>query len=356
MNKINILNWKDYKIKELFGHAKLGKYHDPKSLILSETGFPYICASNQNNGISKDMPRVTGENILPTPKHIICWGKQCPLFTYHKEECITAQGMYYLELPEEITENTALFICTLLKKKCEEKFNYKNCLIGSKMDEITIKLPTMNGQTPDWQYMEEYMKNVESEVTSKIDKFQRILGNENHKIDTQKWGGYRIGDLFEIKISKSVNKTDLNFTCDGKYDFIGRTSINNGVQGRMEQMKIPPNSKQTFSVAQIGENVCLYRDNEWYSSQNIFCLTPKYIELIQCNKFITSVITKQLKATFGLDAYSNYPTLKTLSTLIIKLPTQDGKPDWDYMENYINNIKCKVCQNISSMEGVDANG
>lgn len=352
MNQIDINSWGSYRLDDLFDFHLSKDDFQPKNLVYGST--PLISAGKEKNGIASyvkdDIAKKWDSGSITVDMFGKAFYQNTPFF------CVSHGRVNILTPKKPISSNVGLYLACVIETVASKKYQFSEMCTGRKLREDIIKLPIDNNGKPDWQYMEEYMKNIESEVTSKIDKFQMILGNEKHKIDTQKWGGYRIGDLFEIKISKSVNKIDLNFTCDGKYDFIGRTSTNNGVQGHIEQIKISPNSKQTFSVAQIGENVCLYRDNEWYSSQNIFCLTPKYIELIQCNKFITPVITKQLKATFGLDAYSNYPTLKTLSTLIIKLPTQDGKPDWDYMENYINNIKCKVCQNVSSMEGVDANG
>lgn len=97
----------------------------------------------------------------------------------------------------------------------------------------------------------------------------------NEKLGTVKWGEFRIGDLFEIKTSKSIDKNKLYFEKQGKYDFIGRSNLNNGIQGKTNKLKYEPNPGETFSLVQVGESVCLYRENEWYASQNIFLLNPK---------------------------------------------------------------------------------
>lgn len=344
MSKIDTSSWKEFKVSDIFICETTKGIPSKNDLI--DGDIPYITRSSEHNGFTQTCGNT--ENIVKG--NCITIGAEGFVAFYQKNDFVAGNKVYSLRIKHyKMNETLGLYLASALNS-LSENYSFNNARILEKIKNEVIKLPAIETYEPDWQYMEEYMKNIESEVTSKIDKFQMILENEKHKTDTQKWGGCKIGDLFEIKISKSINKTDLNFTCDGKYDFIGRTSINNGVQGRMEQIKTPPNSKQTFSVAQIGENVCLYRDNEWYSSQNIFCLTPKYIELIQCNKFITSVITNQLKATFGLDAYSNYPTLKTLSELIIKLPTLDESPDWGYMEEYMKDIEYKVINYIDSVK------
>lgn len=350
MSKIDTSSWKEFKLADI---AKLenGNKLDIGKMTQLSPSINFVSRTAKNNGVSSIVDKIEGIEPYPAGCLTLAFGGSVGSCFLQEKPFYTGQNVGVIMFSEEISLEAKRYIATSLGNKCKLSYQaFGNEINRHFKTDLSVKLPAIETYEPDWQYMEEYMKNIESEVTLKIDKFQTILDNEKHKIDTQKWGGYRIGDLFEIKISKSVNKIDLNFTSDGKYDFIGRTSTNNGVQGHMEHIKISPNPKQTFSVAQIGENICLYRDNEWYSSQNIFCLTPKYIELIQSNKFITSVITKQLKATFGLDAYSNYPTLKTLSTLIIKLPTLDGKPDWDYMEKYMKNIENKVIHNIDSIE------
>ena len=171
------------------------------------------------------------------------------------------------------------------------------------------------------------------------------------KIDISGWGEFRIGDLFTVRASKSVNKTYLNFDINGEYDFIGRTSTNNGVQGKLNKLNFEPNDKETYSVSQIGDNVCQYRENKWYSSQNIFILTPLNDEMNKAHKFITTLMTNTLKAVYGEDAYSHYPTLKTLKQMILKLPIDSkGNPDWQYMEDYMRNIEVRVSDSISKLE------
>ena len=171
------------------------------------------------------------------------------------------------------------------------------------------------------------------------------------KIDTRKWKEFKLGELFYIRTSKSVDKINLNLGTDGEYDFIGRTALNNGIQGKIEQLDFDSNPKGTYSIAQIGENVCLYRECDWYSSQNIFCLTPINPLMNIANKFLTTVITKTLKTVFGEDAYSSYPTLKTLPLLKIKLPvTSENLPDYAYMEEYMRRLEDSVSSSLTALQ------
>ena len=181
MSNIDTSSWKEFKISEVFGKAKLGKYHNPTDLIEDKNGYPYICASNQNNGINSQMPRVNGLNLALTPAKIIAWGKQCPMFTYHDERCVTSQGMYYLDLTD-YSENVALFICSALSKACKGKYSYSNCLIGSVMDEITIKLPVKESEEIDWDYMQERIAELEQERIAELEQYLIATGLNDYEL------------------------------------------------------------------------------------------------------------------------------------------------------------------------------
>ena len=181
MSNIDTSSWKEFKVSEVFGKAKLGKYHNPTDLIENKNGYPYICASNQNNGINSQMPRVNGLNLVLTPAKIIAWGKQCPMFTYHDERCVTSQGMYYLDLTD-YSENVALFICSALSKACKGKYSYSNCLIGSVMDEIIIKLPVKESEEIDWNYMQERVAELEQERVAELEQYLIAAGLNDYEL------------------------------------------------------------------------------------------------------------------------------------------------------------------------------
>lgn len=39
-----------------------------------------------------------------------------------------------------------------------------------------IKLPVYSSGEPNWKYMEQYMKNIESQVRTSIDKLTNVIG------------------------------------------------------------------------------------------------------------------------------------------------------------------------------------
>lgn len=156
-------------------------------------------------------------------------------------------------------------------------------------------------------------------------------------------GGYKpfkIGELFDVKTSKSIDKKDLKCTSNSNsmIQFIGRTSVNNGVQAYTERLSFEPNRANTFSVIQVGESVMQFRDVEWYSSQNIFILTPLDSRLITSKLYIIAATNKALQRYNG--GYNDYPTLNSLKGLQITLPvTKDGNIDYQFMDMRVRELE-----------------
>lgn len=163
----------------------------------------------------------------------------------------------------------------------------------------------------------------------------------NDKLSNVKWGEYRILDLFDVKTTKSKDKNKIVFANDGEYEFIGRSSVNNGIQGYVNYMNYDPNPAGTFSLVQVGKTVMLYRPNEWYASQNIFILTPKDKEIINNYLFFETVVNKSLY--MYSEAYI-YPTLDDVKNHTILLPiNDDGSINYKLMASYIKEVidSCK---------------
>ena len=142
--------------------------------------------------------------------------------------------------------------------------------------------------------------------------------------------------MFVVSISKSKDKNKLEFDKNGRYEFIGRTSVNYGVQGHLNKLEYEPNPKNTFSLAQVGETVALFRNKAWYGSQNMFVLTPKQLEIAKNHLFFESAFYRVLRKYS--EAYT-YPILDDVKELMIKLPEKDGYIDYSFMENFVAELE-----------------
>lgn len=389
MSSIDTSSWKEFKVSEVFGKAKLGKYHNPTDLIEDKNGYPYICASNQNNGINSQMPRVNGLNLALTPAKIIAWGKQCPMFTYHDERCVTSQGMYYLDLTD-YSENVALFICSALSKACKGKYSYSNCLIGSVMDELTIKLPVKESEEIDWDYMQERISELEQYlIATGLNDYE--LTDEDKEILATKLtdGGalqsstsvngclkearmFRVGDLFEKpdlkwKAKRKFNKQkDISQIQTKEYN-LPLVNAKNGSNGIMYYGR-----KDDFSYVNGGIDIvndgAVSAGNVYPQPHEIGVLYNAYIIVLKNKKsnrlldeYFACSLEKAIKEKFS---YSNKAGWDKVKECIFTVPIQTDSqnnpiidsthmyhphgyiPDWEYMEKYIKATEKVVIRDV----------
>lgn len=142
---------------------------------------------------------------------------------------------------------------------------------------------------------------------------------------------YLLNDFFDISTTKSVDKNKIEFKNNAPYDFIGRTSTGWGVQGTVDKLDFAPNPKDSFSLVQVGETVALWREKEWYASQNLFLLKPKVPKIKDTFLYFQAVINKEM-SSYG-NAYNSYPTMKSLNKTNILLPIKTTLvPDFQSLE------------------------
>ena len=340
MAKIDTSGWREFRVGDLFD-VQYGK-HIPKSAEVSkQNGFPHITTSQYDNGVGYYVAdKMFDGNAISVASD------GCQGMSFYHDYPFSASNIVSVLTPHEnvlLNYYNATFLCTLFRAE-GKKYSWGGFKFSvDRVRETRLLLPSTPSGAPDWTYMENCMKLIENNVLARLKTLEAAKETEKKKIDTSEWKEFRVGDLFEISTSKSVDKINLDFIESGKYDFIGRTPINNGIQGHLNKLDFDPNPSCTFSVTQIGERLCQYRENEWYASQNIFILNPKHTEIKRVPLFFTTVITEMLKRKYGDDAYSCYPTLKSLPQCTILLPvTPSGDPDWVYMENYMRSIENRV--------------
>lgn len=336
MGKIDTSEWKEFSVCELFGKSRLGKYHSPESLVESETGYPYICASNQNNGVNQKMSQVSGDDVRPTPQDIISWGKQCPYFTFHEEPCVTGQGMYYIVVPKYITRRAIRYVITVLQSAVEGKFGYSNCFIGSSMDDLSIKLPATPNGAPDWAYMESYMANLETKVAESLTLLQSSKDAEKKKVDTREWGSFALGTLFNIVKGKRLTKAEMK---SGKIPFIGSSALNNGCTAMIgnDKNQHPENTITVCYNGSVGET--FYQDQPYIASDDVNVLYPKFT----MNRQIALFIVPLIKGVSSRYDYIDKWKKEAMEADKIYLPVdKNGDPDWDYMEEYTKMVQGKT--------------
>lgn len=162
------------------------------------------------------------------------------------------------------------------------------------------------------------------------------------------WGEYRLGDLFEIEGTKSLDSNAIDFTDIG-INFVGRTFDNNGIQGKIKKREFEPNKPFTITATAIGNyKYVKFQSEPYYCSQNINKLTPKAILTLWNNNIAYFMIANIQKFVSLYDGQQGGYKLEDIKKHTIKLPVKNNKIDFDFMESFIAELEAERIAELSA--------
>lgn len=162
----------------------------------------------------------------------------------------------------------------------------------------------------------------------------------NEKLKNVKWGEFKLGDLFEIVGTKSLDSNAIEFTDEG-INFIGRTFENNGIQGKIQKRDFEPNEPFTITATVIGNyKYVKYQKEPYYCSQNINKLTPKKT-IKQWSENIAYFFIANIQRFVSLyDGQQGGYKLDDINNHTIQLPiNKNNEIDFDFMESFIRELE-----------------
>ena len=211
-----------------------------------------------------------------------------------------------------------------------------------------IKLPTKNDE-PNWEYMSNYMEKIIVNEKSNYEKLLRMSGN-NNKIDITGWKKFNLYDesLFDISMGSKLDRikmTDENPTVN----FVGRANANNGITTCVDRIAgVEPYPAGTLTVSLGGEYLgsCFVQPKDYYTSQNVIVLIPKWNMPYEVKQFIATMIFKESRTYYK--AFIDELNRHIKTDFSFYLPVDDkGIPNWTFMENYMKDIFKKEKEKIS---------
>lgn len=164
-------------------------------------------------------------------------------------------------------------------------------------------------------------------------------------MDTKNWKEFRVGDLFEVESSKKIYHANQVIIKDKQindtYPYVVRSENNRGIRGYINESKENLNSGMTLSFAQ-DTFLVYFQPISYFTGNNVKILKPKYNLTINQFLYLESVINKSIKTyTWGKGSTKSF-----IRKIIIELPAINDKPDFDYMEEYIEEIKLKYVDKL----------
>lgn len=330
------LKWKEFIIGEVFEVKNSKAYHKINLSSAINGGFPYIARTRFNNGLDSF---VEEENdFIKNPKDVIVFGAESACFFYEPFEFITGNKMYYI-FHERFNKHICLFLVAILNNAIgDSNFNYGYGLTGSRLKNVRLLLPTDNEGNPNYSFMENFMKDVESKQTQKYRDYIGLLKEFNFSeidsLESVEWKEFFITDIGEVKSGKDITKQEM---ADGMTPYISSTSLNNGISGFVSN----ENSTLEKNCISINRNGSIgYAFYHPYAA--LFSNDCRKL-ITNKNKYISLFIANQIKAQKDKYNYSYKMGTGRLKRQKIMLPVdEDGNPNYDYMEQYMKNIEFKL--------------
>ena len=344
MNKLKLADreWGEFFIGGESGifSIKATKSGIDKNKLNTEIGnIPYITRTDIDNGINLFITGKQNDKYKQDGGNVITIGLDTQTVFYQQNSFYTGQNIQILTC-DKLNKQVAMFIIPLLKIQMQ-KFSWGgNGATLGRLNRTKIMLPKNKYNEPDWQFMEEYIKQIEQ------DKIKQLVGYYQAKLlDSQlkndigggkilqiQWDSFSIQDICQIHSGKDIYEKER---VSGKLPYITATANNNGIgyfvdnhNSTLEQGCISVNRNGSVGYS-------FYHDYPALFGNDTRKLIPKNKNKY-CSIFIALCITSQ-KDKYG---YGYKMGTARLNKQKIMLPIdKNGNPNWQFMEDFIKNIE-----------------
>jgi len=324
--------WTEFFIKDIFD-IKSGKRLTKSEMIAGN--IPFIGASDSNNGVTAF---INNENISADENVLgVNYNGSVVENFYHPYKCLFSDDVKRFKLKNSVgNEFKYLFLKTIILQQ-KNKFTYGYKFNETRMRRQKILLPVTDDGSPDFDFMENYVRAIEEKILQSYRQFIGILPPpvKIQSLSEKIWRPFRLTDIFSIRATSSgIDKIKLTLH-EGKLPYITRSDRNNGIQTFIcKQEKYKTDKGNSITVG-LDTQTAFYQPIDFYTGQNIQVLTND-----QLNLYVAQFFLSLLKNTLSIFSWGgNGATLTRLRRSKIMLPVTDsGSPDFDYMEAFVKNL------------------
>lgn len=329
MLNLNDREWKAFKVKDIF---LIEKCKCSSVSTLKPGNFPYVGATNRNNGImsfveKKDKWTTKGNCIV-----FICDGQGSVGYSIYKKEDFIGSTTLKVGRSEHLNRYTAQFLVSALDKN-RPMYSYGYKRNENRLLNESIMLPAAENGQPDYVFMEQYIRERENKLKQTYIDFVNLeLEMPLTKLAEKKWKEFFISDICYISSGRDIYDSERE---EGDVPYITSTASNNGIKYYVS------NTNETLEENAISVNRNGSVGYSFYHKYKaLYSNDCRKLKLKQCrNEFVALFITNQI--TQQKDKYNYGYKMGTgrLKKQMIMLPiTNDGSPDYEYMEQYIKAI------------------
>lgn len=382
------------------------KVEQTKSVVsklkLTEGNIPYVTRTTSNNGYAG----TCGNKDKINDGNCITIGAETAVAFYQPADFVAGNKIYRLSR-EGLSKNEYLYLAAVLNQRTKW-YSYSNARTPEKIKQESICLPVIESEdekhiyTPDdinWQYMQDRIVELEQEHVSELEQNRDAeleayfkatglndyelteddkhilaskLRNEDGKepvkesepLPEGRWWKegreFYIADVFEIKNSKNILKSQVDFS-KPEHPYLTAKEGNNSVAGYVSYDEDFLDEGNCVFIGGKTSTVTYQKDDFFSNDSHNLLLYPKEELSEETFLYLVSAVKNIMKQKY---AWSNSVSYKKIQKDIFCLPIQtddSGKPvidtsktyspkgyipDWEYMEKYIKATEKEIIKEV----------
>lgn len=377
---LDVSSWEYFDFTKIFEIRK--GFYNKKPVPYGNGTIPFLGAVDSNNGVTEfytideiESASKTGEppndelDRKLFPGHAVCVTNNGSVgFAYYQGAEFTCSHdvnpLYRID--GEFNKYTGLFIATVIMND-RYRWGYGRKWRPERMVRSRLKLPILRdekgqaiidttlrfseaGYVPDWKWMEDYIKSLQSKSIS-----TENINSHAPAFMFDKWKPFFLHKIFTAGMGNGIDAV-LTTDYDPKYNYVSRDSNGNGVVGFVDEIEgEDPFPAGAMSLALGGSflGACFIQRKPFYTAQNVGVLQENVPLSDYTKLFIATLIRNECKVKF--QAFGRELNSHFRKDFILKLPIQykDGTPvidetktfsddgfipDWQWMEDYIKSL------------------
>lgn len=337
MKKIENIKWGRYELSSLFKITSTKSSIDRNKLNGILGKWPYITRTDLGNGMDSFIAEQP--DYYRDEGNVITIGLDTQTVFYQPTSFYTGQNIQVLR-SEHLNKYIALYIVPLIKKQME-KFNWGgNGATLGRLKKVSLLLPLKDAITPDYKFMEDYMRQVEKRLLTRYNNYLHTKVQSNLNVGEMKdckWKEFEVKTVFPQIIRGRRLKTDDHIL--GSMPYVSSSAMDNGVDDFVSNNQGVRIFNNCLTIANSGSvGATFYHPYHFVASDHVTSLSNsnfnKYIYLFGGN------IASRLSEKYSFNREIKDSRLQREKMM---LPVNDsGEPDYEYMEEYMRKIEYRL--------------
>lgn len=167
-------------------------------------------------------------------------------------------------------------------------------------------------------------------------------------INPASWSSFTVGEIFEVKLGAPIHSAEIEDLISignlKNIPYVTRTSLNNGVECFIDDNTTIEDKVNIGNCITVGAEGfrAFYQPLDFINGNKVNILRHNEFNQYNC-LFICTLLNLEIEKKFN---YGRGVTKDRISSLSIKLPSKDNKPDFEFMQEYIKSLEYSSSLNL----------